>query len=332
MVGPNYLSYKFLVSIDKALFNEVIFVITIAVILTFLGVAGLVYFCSAAWPSRNQLIKTRLERFNPAVSISNQLDAALERPLAVRLFEPLVVRLSGFIVKFTPLRVCRNTENLLESAGCPGNLKVRDYLVIKMIVSIGIPLLVYSAAGSANPQTVFFITAASFLLAVILPDFTLKRLGSIRRQKIIASLPDNLDLLTVSVEAGLGFDQALLKLVEKTKGPLTEEFKRVLQEIRIGKTRRDALREMSVRTGVEDLQNFVAALIQADQLGVGIGNVLRIQSQQLRQKRRLKAEEKAQKAPVKMLIPMIIFIFPSLFIILLGPGILQLIDNFTRMK
>jgi tight adherence protein C len=140
-----------------------------------------------------------------------------------------------------------------------------------------------------------------------------------------------LDLLTVSVEAGLGFDQALLKIVEKTKGPLTEECIRVLHEIRIGKARRDALREMGKRTGVEDLQTFVAAIIQADQLGVSIGNVLRIQSRQLRQKRRQKAEEKAQKAPVKMLIPMILFIFPSLFILLLGPGVLQLIDNFSTM-
>jgi tight adherence protein C len=148
----------------------------------------------------------------------------------------------------------------------------------------------------------------------------------------VAALPDNLDLLTVSVEAGLGFDQALLKLVEKTQGPLTDEFKRVLQEMRIGKTRRDALREMSVRAGVEDLQTFVVAIIQADQLGVGIGKVLRIQSQQLRERRRLKAEERAQKAPVKMLIPMVVFIFPCLFIILLGPGVLQLIDNFAKMK
>jgi tight adherence protein C len=133
------------------------------------------------------------------------------------------------------------------------------------------------------------------------------------------------------VEVGLGFDQALLKIVEKTKGPLTEECIRVLHEIRIGKARRDALREMGKRTGVEDLQTFVAAIIQADQLGVSIGNVLRIQSRQLRQKRRQKAEEKAQKAPVKMLIPMILFIFPSLFILLLGPGVLQLIDNFSTM-
>jgi tight adherence protein C len=134
------------------------------------------------------------------------------------------------------------------------------------------------------------------------------------------------------VEAGLGFDQALLKIVEKTRGPLAAECKRVLHEIRIGTTRRDALRGMADRTGVDDLQTFVAAIIQADQLGVSIGNVLRIQSNQLRQKRRQRAEERAQKAPVKMLIPMILFIFPSLFIILLGPGILQLMDNFMKVK
>ena len=176
------------------------------------------------------------------------------------------------------------------------------------------------------------LVAVAFILGLVIPNFMLKRQISSRQMKITQELPDNLDLLTVSVEAGLGFDQALLKLVEKTNGPLSKEFKRLLHEIRIGKTRRDALREMATRTGVEDLQTFVAAIIQADQLGVGIGNVLRIQSQQLRQKRRQRAEEKAQKAPVKMLIPMILFIFPSLFIILLGPGVLQLIDSFAKVK
>lgn len=306
--------------------------VAVAVILTFISVAGLGYFLSVTWFEKVVRIRRRLERLKPAVTSETTGPSDLENPLFIRLFGPLIAKLSGFVMKYTPVNINDQAEHLLESAGYPWNLRVRDYLVIKMTVLLGVPVLVYLITGAANHRLGLVNTGAALLLALIIPDFILKRLAVLRRQKIIAALPDVLDLLTVSVEAGLGFDQALLKMTEKTKGPLTEEFKRVLNEMRIGKTRRDALRELSIRTGVDDLQTFTAAIIQADQLGVSIGNVLRIQSRQLRERRRLKAEEKAQKAPVKMLIPMIIFIFPCLFIILLGPGVLQLIDNFAKMK
>ena len=306
--------------------------LNVAISFIFISITSLVYWLGITWIAGKKQLKTRLERLKPAISLYNQPEMDLAKPLFIRLFEPVIIKLSGIIFRLTPQNMRAQIERLLESAGNPGNLKMKDYLVIKMLVMIGLPLLVYLLFGASNLPMGLMTIIASFLLALILPGFILKRLATARQLKITDSLPDNLDLLTVSVEAGLGFDQALLKLVEKTKGPLTEEFKRVLSEIRIGKPRRESLREMSIRTGVEDLQNFVVAIIQADQLGVSIGNVLRIQSKQLRQKRRLKAEERAQKAPIKMLIPMIVFIFPCLFIILLGPGILQLIDNFVNMK
>lgn len=305
--------------------------VIIAVILTFISVAGLGYFISVTWFEEAIQVKRRLERLKPA-SVKDSGPAGLDSPLFIRLFQPLILKLSGLVMKYTPSNIHDRVGRLLESAGHPGNLKVKDYLVIKTALMWGIPVLVYLAVGTANHRMGLVNAGAALFLAIMMPDFVLKRLAVSRKQKIIAALPDGLDLLTVSVEAGLGFDQALLKMTEKTKGPLTEEFKRVLNEMKIGKTRRDALRELSIRTGAEDIQTFTAAIIQADQLGVGIGNVLRIQSKQLRERRRLKAEEKAQKAPVKMLIPMIIFIFPSLFIILLGPGTLQLIDNFVKLK
>jgi len=140
-------------------------------------------------------------------------------------------------------------------------------------------------------------------------------------------LPDVLDLLTVSVEAGLGFDAALLKVVEKQKGVLAEEFLRVLQEIKMGRPRREALRDLARRNKpAEDLSNVVASLVQADQLGISIGGVLRNQALQIRQKQRQRAEEKAQKAPIKMMIPLVFFVFPSIFIIVLGPAVIQIID------
>ena len=145
---------------------------------------------------------------------------------------------------------------------------------------------------------------------------------------MVKSLPDVLDLISVSVEAGLSFDAALQKVVEKTSGPLTQEFEKTLQEINMGKPRREALRDMADRINVNDITVFLSAVIQADQLGVSISNVLSIQSKQVRENRRMRAEEAAQKAPVKILIPLVVFIFPTLLIVLLGPAVLQILDNF----
>ncbi len=144
-------------------------------------------------------------------------------------------------------------------------------------------------------------------------------------------MPDVLDLLTVSVEAGLGFDAALLKVVEKQKGVLADELMRVLQEIKMGRPRRESLRDLAKRNKpAEDLNNVVASLVQADQLGISIGGVLRNQAKQIRQKQRQRAEEKAQKAPVKMMIPLVFFVFPTIFIIVLGPAVIQIMDMFKH--
>jgi tight adherence protein C len=303
------------------------------VILTFASIAGLVYTMGALAVNRNRQIKNRLERLQPALTVGSQRDPELAKPLWLRLFGPLLTKIGGAIARLTPENTRQQAEKLLQLAGHPGGLTVKEYLVIKTVIAVVLPGLAdwFWFRNVASPSR-WLNVAVMVILALILPDFCLKRTIAARQTRITEALPDTLDLLTVSVEAGLGFDQALLKIVEKTKGPLTEEFQRVLHEVRIGKARRDALRELGIRVGVEDLQTFVAAIIQADQLGVSIGNVLRIQSQQLRQKRRQKAEARAQKAPVKMLIPMILFIFPSLFIVLLGPGALQLIDNFSTVQ
>ena len=148
-----------------------------------------------------------------------------------------------------------------------------------------------------------------------------------RGKEIQRDLPDILDLLTVSVEAGLGFDAALVKVVERKKGPLADEFGIVLREIRVGKPRKEALRELSERVKVDDITSLVSAVIQADQLGVGISNILRIQAEQVRTKRRQQAEESAMKAPIKMLFPLVFFIFPTLFVVLLGPAIIQIAET-----
>lgn len=228
--------------------------------------------------------------------------------------------------RLTPASLLQHIDDELGRAGRPWNLSAAQYMVGRSILGIGAPFLLLSILGDkAN----FIMIIGLFGLCNVIPRFLLKKAITQRHKSIDRALPNALDLLTVSVEAGLGFDGAMLKMVEKTTGPLTQEFRRMLQEMRIGKARREALRELSERCGTEDVQTFTAAIIQADQLGVSIGRVLRIQSQQMRMKRRQQAEERAMKAPVKMLIPMVIFIFPTIFIVLLGPGVLEMLDQAT---
>lgn len=205
----------------------------------------------------------------------------------------------------------------LTLAGNPGDLKPQEFIVLKLTIC-------------ALTLVAGFLLPISFLNVVILaaaawlaPELYLHEKIKNRQLAITLAIPDVLDLLTVSVEAGLGFDAAVAKVIEKVEGPLADEFRRMLYEMRIGRSRREALRDLSERTGVPYLQNFASAVIQADQLGVSISKVLRIQSQEIRRQRRQKAEEEAMKAPIKMLLPLVALVFPSLFIVLLGPAVLQ---------
>jgi tight adherence protein C len=165
-------------------------------------------------------------------------------------------------------------------------------------------------------------------LGFLLPESIVSRRIRKRQKGILLSLPSALDLLTISVEAGLSFDAALARVVEKYKNPLTQEINTMLNEIRLGRSRVEALDELGKRCKVEELSNFVQAVIQSEQLGVGIANVLRIQSEEIRRRRRQRAEEQGQKAPLKMLFPMVGCIFPTLFIVLLGPAIIEVAHQF----
>ena len=177
----------------------------------------------------------------------------------------------------------------------------------------------------------FFIglvmTAVGGFFGYTVPEFWLGGRVKKRQKAILLMIPDALDLLTISVRAGLGFDAALGKVVEKLEGPLSDEFRRALAEVRVGKARRDALRDIVPRTEVPPLTNFIGAIIQAEQLGVSISKVLQVQSEQLRIERRQRAEEQAAKAPIKMLFPLVGCIFPSLFIVILGPAIILIVLN-----
>ncbi|WP_408009384.1 type II secretion system F family protein [Pseudalkalibacillus sp. A8] len=170
----------------------------------------------------------------------------------------------------------------------------------------------------------------AMLVAIILPPYYLKSKMKARSQSALHELPDVLDLLTVSLEAGLGFDGALSKVVSKKEGVLSTEFHRCLEEIRLGKTRREALRGVRERLTVDEINILISSILQAEKLGIGMVNVLRVQSEEVREQRKQRAEQEAMKAPVKMLFPLVLFIFPSLFIVLLGPAIIQFIETFSK--
>lgn len=174
------------------------------------------------------------------------------------------------------------------------------------------------------------IILIGYILGYMIPNFWLKKRLKKRKEEIVNSLPDVLDLVMVSVEAGLGFDSAIQRVVEKQKGILADELGIVLKEINMGKPRRNSLKDMAKKNNVEDLSNVIASLIQADQLGISMGSVLRNQSKQLRQRRKQRAKEQAQKTPVKIMIPLVFFIFPSIFIVILGPAVLRIIEVFSK--
>ena len=216
-------------------------------------------------------------------------------------------------------------------AGNPGDLKLTDWMGVKMLVGIALGASLFLIFGLLVAGLVpgVFLGLVFFGIGYLVPEFWLGNKIKGRQKLILKSIPDTLDLLTISVRAGLGFDAALAKVVEKLPGPLTDEFRRALAEVRVGKTRRDALRDIVPRTNVQPLSNFIGAIIQAETLGVSISKVLQVQSDQLRIERRQRAEEQAARAPIKMLFPLVGCIFPSLFLVILGPAIISIVKTMS---
>lgn len=270
---------------------------------------------------RNQLrVSERLQMEVSKGSGIQYLPPQLEESLVHRLKSVLRSNLSGLLRKLIPNNRRESYRYRLQRAGHPLNMDVDSFLIGKYAV-----LLVLLLLGLASRS--IWVFAICLLGGLFLPDLYLKGQENRRRDQILRSFPDILDLLTVSVQAGLGFDAALQRVAEKSKGPLVEEFEKTMTEISMGKPRRQALRDMADRMDVNDVTTFLSAIIQADQLGISISNILRVQSHQVREIRRMKTEEQAQKAPIKMLIPLVCFIFPVILVVLLGPAILQIVDT-----
>lgn len=248
-----------------------------------------------------------------------------------RFFRPLAAGMAKGLARFTPAQSIESTQKRLLNAGLLGQMQVSDFIGLKGMGVLGGAAVGALLALLARPQTMMIALLVLGFAAVgyVIPDLWLRNKTSQRKIAIANALPDAIDLLTISVEAGLGFDQALARVVSKADNLLTREFARVLHQMRLGVARRDALRELVDRTGVEDLSQFVGAIIQAEQLGASIGRVLRIQSAEMRVRRRQRAQRLAQQAPIKMLFPMAFLILPSIFVVVLGPAIPRIVHAFA---
>ncbi|HET7656774.1 MAG TPA: type II secretion system F family protein [Bacillales bacterium] len=223
-------------------------------------------------------------------------------------------------------------EIKLFRAGSPMGMGAVEYRILRITLFIMLPILafLYGELLAAGSEVVLLLVIGAFFVAGIGPSYYLKSKTKKRNHKALRELPDILDLLTVSLEAGLGFDSALGKVVSRKSGVLCSEFHRCLEEIRLGKTRKDALSGVRDRLTLNELRVLISNILQAEKLGIGLVKVLRIQSEEVRDQRKQRAEEAAMKAPIKMLFPLVLFIFPSLFIVLLGPAVLQFIATFSK--
>ena len=290
--------------------------------------AILLIFMALAGGSPVDPVQARLTQLG-TMQAKNLEELELQQPFIERTLRPLAARMSGRVSKMTSSSFSEKTGKRLAMAGNPGDLGVSDWLGIKGLGAVigGILFFLIFTFPMSMGIGGLVLGLVGAVIGYIAPEFWLGRKVKARQKAILMMIPDSLDLLTISVRAGLGFDAALGRVVEKLKGPLSDEFRRALAEVRVGKARREALRDIIPRTEVTPLTNFIGAIIQAEQLGVSISKVLQVQSEQLRIERRQRAEEQAAKAPIKMLFPLVGCIFPSLFIVILGPALILIATN-----
>ncbi len=276
-------------------------------------------------------LQQRLEEFAQRGETVDLEKIELSQPFTERIVYPLARKVGELATKFTPQNALNNISKQLELAGSPANLDPTMFLALQFLAAVafgGFLILVFTFAQVKwGIGTRLLIIAFFVFLGFYFPQLWLSGRISRRQKEVRKAMPDALDLLTICVEAGLGFDAAMAKVSEKWENELSLSFARVIQEVQLGKLRREALRDMSERLGLPEMTSFVAAVIQSELLGVSMAKVLRIQSEQMRVRRRQLAEEQAHQAPIKMLIPMGLLIFPSLMIVLLTPAGLRLLHS-----
>jgi len=297
--------------------------LTIAIILGALVVLAIVLvLVGMNAPEAKDPIHERLAEFGVRDEPLTLEEIELSQGFYQRVILPFFNRIGQVSQRFTPQATLESTRRKLEMAGNPMQMDPAFFLTLRFVFAVlfaGVIILVYITGRRPWLQGLGF-SALFLVIGFMFPDLWITGRVKSRQRSVFRAMPDALDLLTICVEAGLGFDAAMSKVHEKWDNDLALEFGRVIQEIRLGKLRRDALRDMAERLGVPEMTSFVAAVIQSEQLGVSMAKVLRIQSDQMRVRRRQMAEEEAHQAPIKMVFPIALLIFPSLLIVLLGPA------------
>lgn len=291
-------------------------------------VVGLILISVKLLQSRESTsVEDRLDEYGTLERPPTLEEIELSQPFTERVLIPLLEGLADLAERINPQGGVENVQHNLDLAGNPYGWSPTQFIGFRFLAAlllggIGVVILVL-AKGMALPRRIV-LTGIMAVGGYYLPSLWLKSKTSSRQREIARSLPDALDLLTICVEAGLGFDGAIARVAEKWNDELSREFRRVLQEIQLGKLRREALRGMANRVEVPEVSTFVAAIVQAEELGVSIAKVLRIQADEMRRRRRQRAEELARQAPIKMLPAIAFLIFPAIFVVLLGPAVLRI--------
>ena len=275
-------------------------------------------------------LQARLAEFIQRGDVTSLEEIELSQPFSQRVLVPLINRIGEISARFTPQRAIQSTARQMELAGNPWPIDAATFLAIRFILGVllgGLAVLAFIGSTTWSGTDKAMLIGGAAFGGFFLPHIMLATRVPRRQKEIRKAMPDALDLLTICVEAGLGFDAAMSKVAEKWETELSLAFARVIREVQLGKVRRDALKDMADRLGIAEMTSFVAAIIQSEQLGVSMARVLRIQADQMRVKRRQRAEEEAHKAPIKMIIPMALLIFPTIMIIILTPAAIQIMES-----
>ncbi|NLC12066.1 MAG: type II secretion system F family protein [Firmicutes bacterium] len=280
--------------------------------------------------SPRKKIEERLEEIKKINGVDYEEEDELEEPFYQRVFLPFYRNIGQALSRLTPQGIKLSLERKIVYAGSPWNINFNSLIALQCLLAAVLALCAFAFSWMLQMEkgmAVLLVILGAFVGGAI-PVSLINARAAKRQKDIQKALPDVLDLLLVSVEAGLGFDMALKRVTEQATGELSKEITRALEEIRMGKSREEALRGIVRRTGVEDLSTFITSIIQAEQLGTNIASTLRVQAATMRQKRRQRIEQQAMKAPVKMLFPLVFFIFPAIFVVLLGPAVIQIMRVF----
>ena len=294
----------------------------------FVGMIVALVLVARRRPQQMSSLEERLEEYSARDEPITLEEIELSAPFAERIIYPALDAVGRTLARLTPSQSQEQTRHRLELAGSPGNLTPSTFLVIRFVVMFVLGGLILGLMLIANASVIRRVafTVIVTILGFYLPVLWLSSQITRRQNKLVRQLPDTLDLLTICVEAGLGLDQAIQRVVEKSDNDLTQEFGRYLHETRLGKSRREALQILAYRMEVPDVTTFVAAVVQATDLGVSMARILHVQADQMRVRRRQRAEQEAHRAPIKMVFPLVFLVFPSILIVLLGPSILVLLD------